>query len=71
MNDSKLKQNWKNLLTFVVLVIAGFLLWGTQQQWMPALKNYAGKGSQKQSDQKAAVSASEEDHHDHEHAGHD
>ncbi|WP_417385922.1 efflux RND transporter periplasmic adaptor subunit [Gimesia sp.] len=71
MNDSKLKQNWKTLLTIVVLVIAGFLLWGTQQQWMPALKSYAGKGSQQQSDQKKTDAAAEEDHHDHDHAGHD
>ncbi|HAW28968.1 MAG TPA: secretion protein HlyD [Planctomycetaceae bacterium] len=50
-------------------MITGFLLWGTQQQWMPALKNYANKTNQKQSDQKTTGAASEEDHHDH--AGHD
>mgnify|MGYP003147431777 CR=1 FL=1 len=69
MNHSKLKQNWKILLTIVVFMITGFLLWGTQQQWMPALKNYANKTNQKQSDQKTTGAASEEDHHDH--AGHD
>lgn len=72
MNISKTNQNWKMLLSIAFMVIAGFLLWGTRQQWMPALKGYANNSSQKQVDKKAAAGPdSEEDHHDHDHAGHD
>ncbi|MEQ9069807.1 efflux RND transporter periplasmic adaptor subunit [Gimesia chilikensis] len=68
MNQSKLKQNWIWILFFLILIPVGLLAWKTQQQWLPAVNDMAENGKSKT---ETDEHGSEEDHHDHDHAGHE
>lgn len=69
MNNSTLRQNWKWILALVVLIPVGFLVWSSQQQWLPAIKN--GLENSQTKNEKSENTLSEEDSHNHDHAGHD
>lgn len=68
MNQSKLKQNWIWIVFFLILIPVGLLAWKTQQQWMPAVNGMAENGKSKT---ESGEHGSEEEHHDHDHAGHE
>jgi len=74
MNNSMLKQNWKLILTCVILIPAGFLAWSSREQWLPAVQGWTQKNgtANKQTKNKEPADAhADEEHHDHDHAGHD
>lgn len=74
MDNSMLKQNWKWILSLVILISAGFLVWSSQEQWLPAVQGWTqNKGAaNKQVQNKDTFDAHDEDSHaGHDHAGHD
>ncbi|MCA9016208.1 MAG: secretion protein HlyD, partial [Planctomycetaceae bacterium] len=74
MDNSMLKQNWKWIVTLVLLVPAGFIAWNYQEQWLPVVQgrtqNKGVENKPAKSNETADAHAGEE-HHDHDHAGHD
>ncbi|WP_232107217.1 efflux RND transporter periplasmic adaptor subunit [Gimesia alba] len=74
MNHSMLKQNWKWILTLVILIPAGLLAWSSQEQWLPAVQGWtqSKQTAEKQTKSKETADAhGDESHHDHDHARHD
>jgi acetyl/propionyl-CoA carboxylase alpha subunit len=74
MNQSMLKQNWKWILTLVILIPAGLLAWSSQEQWLPAVQGWTQSKQTAEKQAKSNESAAahdDESHHDHDHAGHD
>ncbi len=74
MNNSKMKENWKLITSFVVLIPIGLLLWTSQEQWLPVVKNWTQPGnanSTQNMDLDKTDAHSGEDAHGHDHAGHD
>lgn len=64
MNQLKQKQSWKWIVYCIILIAGCFLIWSTQETWMPGTGTLAEKSQEENHD--AAT-----DEHDHDHAGHD